>query len=86
MAEKCGYCGRYMALVDYGTEYGSEWVCSQQDKHIEADPDHWTTPDDCQACNAKLFQCSSGAACCEDCTHTGNWATSEPDVSEEAGR
>lgn len=42
MAEQCGYCGRYMALVDYGLEFGSEWVCSRQIYHIAADPEHWS--------------------------------------------
>lgn len=45
MKERCGYCGRFMALVDYGAEYGVEWVCSQQAKHVQDDPEHWTTPD-----------------------------------------
>ena len=39
---RCGYCGRFMADVDYGLEYGSEWVCSKQLDHIVADPEHWT--------------------------------------------
>ena len=42
MAEQCGYCGRFMAVVDYGAEYGSEPVCSKQFDHIVADPEHWT--------------------------------------------
>jgi|SRR6185312_14491429 len=42
MAERCPYCGRFMADVDYGAEYGSEWVCSKQFDHIVADPEHWS--------------------------------------------
>ena len=42
MAEPCPYCGRFMAFVDLGAFYGTEWVCSQQFEHIVADPDHWT--------------------------------------------
>jgi hypothetical protein len=42
MSAQCGYCGRYMALVDYGVEYGTGWVCSRQTEHIVADPEHWT--------------------------------------------
>lgn len=42
MAEKCGYCGRFMKLIDYGAEYGTEWVCSRQDYHVAADPEHWS--------------------------------------------
>ncbi len=41
MSEQCGYCGRFMAFVDYGVEFGSEWVCSRQEEHIAADPEHW---------------------------------------------
>ena len=40
--ERCGYCGRFMSLVDYGAEFGSEWVCSRQFDHIVSDPEHWT--------------------------------------------
>lgn len=39
---RCGYCGRFMRLADYGAEFGSEWVCSQQVDHIIADPQHWS--------------------------------------------
>lgn len=41
-AEQCGYCGRFMGVVDYGAEYGTELVCSRTDWHIAADPAHWT--------------------------------------------
>lgn len=41
MAEQCGYCGRFMALVDYGPEGGMDWVCSRTDWHIAVDPEHW---------------------------------------------
>lgn len=27
---------------DYDWEYGDEWACSQQAKHILADPEHWS--------------------------------------------
>lgn len=39
---KCDYCGRFMSLVDFGAAYGTEWVCSQQAKHVADDPEHWT--------------------------------------------
>jgi len=42
MGEPCPYCGRFMARLDYGIEFGEEWVCSRQFEHIVADPDHWT--------------------------------------------
>ena len=42
VAERCGYCGRFMRLVEFGAEYGSEWVCARQDWHIAADPAHWS--------------------------------------------
>lgn len=42
MSEQCGYCGRFMAIVDYGAEYGSEAVCSNQEQHVADDPEHWT--------------------------------------------
>lgn len=45
MSERCDYCGRFTALVDYGAEWGTEWVCSQQRRHAVADPEHWTVPD-----------------------------------------
>lgn len=41
-AEQCPYCGRFMSLVDYGVEYGTEWVCSRTVWHIATDPEHWT--------------------------------------------
>jgi len=81
---KCDYCGRYMSLVDYGAEWGTDWVCSQQAKHIEDDPEHWSTPDDCGGCNAKLFQCSREVACCDDCTHGANWPVSAEDLTPVA--
>lgn len=42
MSEPCPYCGRFMARVDHGVEFGVEWECSKQFEHIVADPDHWT--------------------------------------------
>lgn len=39
--ERCGYCGRFMA-EEFDTEWGERWVCSQQDAHILADPEHWS--------------------------------------------
>lgn len=41
-AQRCSYCGRFMALVDYGAEFGTDWVCSKQAEHILADPEHWS--------------------------------------------
>jgi len=31
-----------MSREDFGAEYGSEWVCSQQRQHILDDPEHWS--------------------------------------------
>ncbi len=44
-AEQCPYCGRFMALVDYGAEHGTELVCSKQRQHALSDPEHWTVPE-----------------------------------------
>ena len=40
-AEKCSYCGRFMAYECDG-EYGEWWKCSRQAEHILADPEYWS--------------------------------------------
>jgi hypothetical protein len=43
VAERCKYCGRFMSRVDFGAEFGSEWVCTSLFfNHMVADPEHWS--------------------------------------------
>lgn len=42
MSERCGYCGRFMALKDEDGWSLDDARCSRTIAHVLADPEHWS--------------------------------------------